>query len=178
MLEPDRSVLLIVDLQEKLAPAIHDGDALVGRIAMLAAGADILELPVLLTEQNPAGLGPTVAPIAQAVRAAPIQKREFSCWARPEFREALARLGRNQVLLAGIETHVCIYQTARDLLSGDFEVHVVADATGSRNPDHARIALDRMVEDGARRTCVEMALLELQATSQGERFKQLLGLIK
>lgn len=178
MLETDRSVLLIVDLQEKLARAMHDADALIDRIATLAAGAGILDLPVLLTEQNPAGLGPTVAPVARAVQAAPIEKREFSCWARPEFRQALARLGRDQVLLAGIETHVCIYQTARDLLAENFEVHVVADATGSRNPDHARIALDRMAEDGARRSCVEMALLELQATSQGERFKQLLGLIK
>ena len=178
MLEPESAVLVVVDVQEKLTRAMHQAESVVANVAALAAGAKILGVPVLLTEQNPAGLGPTVAPVAEAIDAEPIAKRAFSCWAEPDFAAALQSLGRSEVILAGIEAHVCIYQTARDLLQAGYGVHLICDAVTSRTSSNVETAIERMVEDGARRSCTEMALLEMQQTSQGRRFKQLLELIK
>ncbi|MFP4354166.1 MAG: isochorismatase family protein [Phycisphaerae bacterium] len=178
MLKPESAVLVVVDVQEKLTRVMHQAETVVANVAALAAGAKILDVPVLLTEQNPAGLGSTVAPVAEAINAEPIDKRAFSCWAEPGFATALQDLGRSEVILAGIEAHVCIYQTARDLLRAGYGVHLICDAVTSRTAADAKTAIARMVEDGARRGCVEMALLEMQQTSQGPRFKQLLELIK
>jgi len=180
MIECDNTVLVVVDIQEKLARVIHERDALVSAADKLIRGAAALGLPVVHTEQNPDGLGPTVPELAQHLDGEPITKLAFSCCGEPAFTEALAATaaGRQKVLLAGIETHVCVYQTAADLLAADYEVHVVADAVGSRTPENRAIGLARMKDAGAQVTSVEMALFELLQVAEGPAFKAILKIVK
>ena len=135
LLSAERSVLLLLDLQQRLMPAIHDGDSVVARAARLAEAALLLDVPVVATEQYPAGLGPTVEPLAGYPRAT-MAKTTFSAVAEPGFH-ALLPAGTREVVIAGVETHVCVLQTALDLLGSRHRVILAADATGSREPaDH------------------------------------------
>lgn len=178
MLERDTAVVVIVDIQEKLARVIHERDALVAAADKLIQGAAALGVPVVYTEQNPNGLGPTVPELAAHLDGEPITKLAFSCCGEPAFTEALAAGGRRQVLLAGIETHVCVYQTVADLLAAGHEVHVVADAVGSRTAANRAIGLARMKDAGAQVTSVEMALFELLKVAEGPAFKAILKIVK
>ena len=178
MLELDNTVLVLVDLQTKLLRAIHEPDRLVAGVDRLVRGLNVLEVPILVTEQNPGGLGPTVPEIATSLAVEPITKRSFSCCGEPEFVAAMDRLRRNQVLLAGMETHVCVYQTACDLLSAGCEVQVVADAVSSRTPKNRDVGLDRMTGAGASVTSIETVLFELMKVAEGPKFKELLRIVK
>lgn len=180
MLFMEDTVLVIVDVQGKLAQLMADKEELFLNLERLIRGADVLELPILWLEQYPEGLGPTIEPLAKllAPKRQPIPKVSFSCWGCPAFVEALRATGRRQVLLAGIETHVCIYQTAADLLAEGYEVQVVADATSSRTVRNREIGLQRIRDMGAALTSVEMALFELQRIARGERFKALSHIVR
>jgi len=178
MLTCDKAVLVVVDVQGKLARLMHEAEALFDRVARLVRGAAVLEVPVIVTEQNPAGLGPTVEEIRPLLPAAAIAKTAFSCCGEPAFVRALEAAGRRQVLLAGIETHVCVYQTARDLLESGYEVHVVADAVSSRSVRNRDIGLTKMQAAGAEVTSVETALFEMLAVAEGPRFKAILKIVK
>ena len=135
-------------------------------------------MPILWAEQNPQGLGATVREIASLLPGRPIPKRSFSCCGESRFMQALTDLGRRQVLLAGIEAHVCVYQTAMDLMERGFEVHVVADAVSSRTILNKDIALRTMRDAGASITSVETALFELLRVAEGEKFKEILKIVK
>ena len=147
--------------------------------AVLVQGAHILGLPVLVTEQYPKGLGRTVPEVAEHLAGArPIEKVAFSALAADGFAGALQESGRDQVLLCGIESHVCVNQTAEDLIADDIEVHVSRDAVSSRTLENRELGLDKMERSGAVLTSVETALFELLREAGTPEFKQIQGLIK
>jgi len=178
MLERDKTLVVIIDVQEKLLPAIQDAAAVEDNVSRLVRGAAVLDVPVVFTEQNPAGLGPTVATVAADLTGAPVTKMAFSCCGEPAFIEAVRATGRKQILLAGIETHVCVYQTARDLLAGGYDVSIAADAVGSRTAANRSVGLERMQQLGAQIVSVEMALFELLKVAEGGTFKAMLKIVK
>jgi nicotinamidase-related amidase len=179
VLEIDQTLLLVVDVQTKLFAAMHEKEALLRNLQVLIKGAGILGLPIIATEQYPAGLGDTLAEVAALMPdVKPIDKMSFSCWGEKRCMEAVANSGRKQVLLAGIETHVCVYQTAMDLLDGGYGVQVVTDAVSSRTPANRDAGLQKMRDGGAGLTTIEIALFELLRTAESPNFRELSRLIK
>ncbi len=179
MLTEDKAVLAIVDVQGKLAEQMHEREALFANLRRLIRGAHELSLPLLVTEQNPDGLGPTRPEIADLLADVErIPKLSFSCCGEPRFTEALAALGRPQVLLAGTEAHICVYQTAAQLVQNGYEVEVVADAVSSRTAPNREIGIEKARAAGARITSVETALFELLGSADHPQFKAILRLVK
>ncbi|MBM3880453.1 MAG: hydrolase [Verrucomicrobia bacterium] len=172
--------LAVIDIQERLLPAIHQKERVVHNAVRLVRGAAILGLPTLVTEQYPKGLGPTVPEVAAALAPtiAPIEKLTFSACGAPGFTEALAAKGIADVLLCGIEAHVCVCQTCLELLEQDLRPVVVADAISSRAPDDCRVALERMRAAGAIVVSTEMVLFELLERAGTDAFRQILPLVK
>ncbi len=169
--------LLIIDVQEKLLPLIPRADVLVHNIGFLIDGARILDMPVRATEQYPKGLGPTVRLLASRLpeRA---DKVAFSCCAVPSVIQGFRDAGRPKVLLAGIETHVCVQATALDLLAQDFRVYVPADGVSSRYAvDHER-ALERLAQAGAIVTTCEAAVFEWVGGADHPKFKEISRLVQ
>ncbi|MGB2864729.1 MAG: hydrolase [Sedimentisphaerales bacterium] len=179
MLDILQCCLTVVDVQGKLAQLMHGREALFKNIQILVRAAKILEIPILWCQQCPDALGPTVPEIAQLLdENKPINKSAFSCCGNEQFNARLKDLARNQILLCGIETHVCIYQTAVDLLRQDFRIDIIADAVSSRALENKQIAINRMVAEGANITCTEMTLFELLKTAEHPKFRQIARLIK
>jgi nicotinamidase-related amidase len=177
---PGNLGLLVVDIQEKFGPAIPGFDALAAKAAALVRGFGILGMPMLATEQYPQGLGPTVKTVAAVLPAGvtPLVKKHFSCFGAQGFDRPLNGMDRSAVALCGVETHVCVYQTALDLLSRGFTVVAVADAMGSRNGlDHAT-ALRRMEQCGVIVMTVEMLLFDLLRSADSPHFKEIQKLVK
>ena len=176
MLTSEGAVLLLIDLQERLMPVIHDHEAVVARAVRLAEAAALLDVPVRATEQNPAGLGPTVPPLAgypQAVMA----KTTFSA-AGDSGLPALLPAGPGEIVVAGCEAHVCVLQTVLDLLASGRRVAWAADATGSRDPADRAVAIDRARQHGAEIVTSEMVLFEWLRDSRHARFRDVQGLLK
>jgi nicotinamidase-related amidase len=169
--------LLVIDVQEKLMPKIPNAEAVVRNTAFLIDAARLLDVPVLATEQYPKGLGATVAELAKRLPERP-DKVAFSCCAVPSVAETLRRGGRHKVVLAGIETHVCVLQTALDLLAQDFRVYVAADAVGSRYAIDHEVALRRMELAGGILVSSEMAVFEWVEGSNHPKFKAVSGLVQ
>ena len=180
MIEHHNVVVTIIDVQKSLAQAMHGREALLDNIGRLIAGCRAFEIPILWTEQNPAKLGPTLPGIARAMPEglAPIPKMSFSCCGEQAFCDALAATGRSEVLLAGIEAHICVYQTAVDLLDRGLRVQVVSDAVSSRAVHNRDTALIRMRDAGAVPTTVEMLLFEMLRTAASPRFKAVAAIVK
>jgi nicotinamidase-related amidase len=179
MLKPQNTVLVVVDVQGKLAQRMHEKEALFANLQRLIQGIRVLEVPVIWLEQNPKGLGPTIPEVAALLPdGQPIPKFSFSCCGNAAFRRALREAKRANVLLCGIETHVCIYQTALDLLDLGYGVHVVADAVSSRTAENRRIALNRMRDAGVWITSTEMALFELLRTAKAPQFKAIAKIVR
>lgn len=178
-IERQRSLLLLVDLQERLVPAIHDFESLFQRVAALIEGAKRLEVPIAFTEQAPEGLGPTL-PLARGLApdAIVLEKLHFCAVAEPANLAALRAYGRPQVVLAGTESHVCVLQTALGLLREGFELFLVTDAVGSRQPEDRARAIERLTGAGAIPVTTEMVLFEWLAASDHEAFRPLLAQIK
>jgi nicotinamidase-related amidase len=178
MLEVDNTVLVVIDVQGKLAQSMHEKADLFENIRKLIQAAGVLEVPIVWTEQYPEGLGPTIPEIAELMTGEPIAKVAFSCCGERRFTEEMEKLDRRQVLLCGIETHVCVYQTAIDLLESGHEVHVVADAVSSRTAANKDIGLAKIKDAGAAVTSVETALFELLKVAGGEKFKAIINIVK
>ena len=180
ILHRDRAVLVVVDLQERLLPAIAGKERVLGAGLLLLRAARELELPVVLTTQYEKGLGPTVAEVlAEAPGVTPVDKIAFGCFGSEEFLARLAALpGRDQLLVAGIESHICVAQTVLGALGEGYQVHVATDAVGSRTPDDRQVGLRRMERAGAVLSSTEMAVYELLARSDGAAFKRLLPYLK
>jgi nicotinamidase-related amidase len=179
MLDIQQCCLTVVDVQGKLAQLMHGKEVLFKNIQILVQAAKILDIPILWCQQCPDALGPTIPEIAQLLdNNEPINKAAFSCCGEEQFNAKLKDLARKQVLLCGIETHVCIYQTAVDLLRQDFHVEVIADAVSSRTLENKQIALNRMSSEGVKITCTETVLFELLKTAEHPQFKQIAKLIK
>lgn len=182
LLSRERSQLLIVDVQEKLLPAMHESARLVERCAILLEAAATLGIPVTVSEQYRRGLGPTVERLHNVKGDAPVlEKMHFSCARDQDIAArvgALAAAGRRQLLVAGIEAHVCVAQSALGFREQGLEVAVVADAVTSRHPDNVRLALDRFRANGVEVVSTEMALFEWLDVSGTPEFKSLSKLIK
>lgn len=179
MLYAEKTVLLIIDVQDRLYKAMHDKEAVAERLEKLIQGARTLGIPVIATEQYPRGIGPTIPKIAKALEGVPIiSKLHFSCCGDPVFSDAFRALGRRQVVIAGIECHVCVYQTAMDLLDGGWEVQIVADGVSSRTAWNRDIGLQRLRDEGAKITSTEIVLFELLKTAGAEKFKEISQIIK
>ena len=165
--------LLVVDVQEKLVAAVKEPEGWVDRVEILVKAAKLLEMPVAITEQVPAKLGKTVAPVLQAAgKGSPVSKSAFSAM------EAGKALGRKKVLVAGCETHVCVRQTVYDLRLKEVQPVLVADAVGSRREADRQLALQEMRHDGIVIASTEAVLFELLETSEHPKFKEIQGLIK
>lgn len=179
MLDVQQCCLVVVDVQGKLAQLMHNKDALFKNVRILIQAAKILNIPILWCQQCPAALGPTVSEIAELLAGnKPIDKSAFSCCGDDAFNTGLNQLAKGQVLLCGIETHVCIFQTAVDLLARGFRVDVPADAVSSRTIENKQVAVSRMAGLGVNITSVEMALFELLRTAEHPQFRQIAKLIK
>ena len=179
MLKRDEAVLIFIDVQGKLHEIMDGKATLDGNLTRLIECAKLLELPILGTEQIPEKLGSTSDPFKTLLADVPmIAKTTFSCCGEPTFMRQLERLDRQQFILTGIETHVCVYQTAIDLLELGSEVFVAADAVASRVPENKALALQALREAGARILPTEGLLFALLRDASDPRFKTLLQLIK
>jgi len=173
------AALLVVDVQEKLLPSIFEEERVRGNTLALVRAAQVLGVPVLVTEQYPKGLGKTATDVAEALAGvAVIEKLTFSTFGEPAFVEALKALGRRTLIVVGIEAHVCITQSVLDALSAGYQVHVLADAVSSRTEANWRLGLARMQQAGAVVSSTEMALFELLHVAGTPEFKEVLRLIK
>ena len=171
--------LLVVDIQERLLPAIHDKERLLQNALRLARGAALFGLPVFVTEQYRKGLGPTAAELAAAIPDfAPVEKVAFSACHVPELLDSIRARGVTDLLVCGMEAHVCVCQTCLDLLQRGFRIFVVADAVGSRTAENRDLALQRLHDAGAVLVSTEMALFELLERAGTDEFKQVLALVK
>ncbi len=179
MLEIDKTLLVFVDVQEKLFRVMHDKETLLSNLQKLLQGIRILGIPVLVTEQYPQGLGPTLPGLATLIPDfQPLPKVCFSCWADDEFRARLAAFCRPQILLCGIEGHVCVYQTARDLVDQGFETYFVSDAISSRTPENRLLSFEMMKQAGSLVTGTEAALFELLKAAGSDQFKKISQIVK
>jgi nicotinamidase-related amidase len=179
LLTAEDSLLLIIDVQEKFREHIHNFQETMHNIVVMAKGAELLDVSVFVTEQYPQGLGKTVSEIAQVVESAQkFEKTAFSCCQDSNFNEALKKTTKKQIVVCGIEAHVCVSQTVLDLLNLNYRVHVVVDAVSSRSPENKNIGLQKMQTAGALLTSVEMSLLELVGDSGKPVFKSVQRLIK
>lgn len=175
----DNAVFILVDVQGRLAEIMHEKDVLFDNLQRLVKGMQLLKVPILWMEQIPEKMGPTIPPLAALLAPdKPISKTSFSCCGNDPFLKHLHSLGRKSVVMAGIEAHVCVYQTAMDLLERGYEVEVVADAVSSRAASNKQIALKRIKAAGARLTSVEMVLFELMRTADHPAFRDMLKIVK
>jgi nicotinamidase-related amidase len=174
-LQPDRTALVVVDVQEGFRKAIPDFERVANATATLIEGAEAIGIPIIVTEQYPKGLGETAPEVADHLPdgAEPLEKVAFSA----ADAEGFDLGGRDQVLVCGIETHVCVNQTVLDLLDADTEVQVAEDAVGSRTEENKRIGLHKMERAGATLTSVETALFELLGRAGTDEFKTVQKLI-
>ena len=176
LLRRDDTVLVVIDVQDRLLPVMDGKEKLVENLVRLVRFARIIGLPVVVTEQQ--NLGSTVPEVRDELEdLQPVGKIEFDCFKRAEFVAKLRDLGRRSLVLTGIEAHICVCQTALHALP-DFNVHVIADAVSSRTADNRRIALDRMRQQGATVSSTEMVIYELLERAGTEEFRQTLKLVK
>lgn len=176
----NEAILVVVDVQEKFMPVLFEPQRLVSACQLLIGGAKILGLPILVTEQLPEKLGPTVTELREVLGSdyRPIIKAEFSAFANESFRRTFAATERTQLILCGIEAHVCIRQTTLDALALGYEVFLVEDAVSSRYEFLYRSGVQSSVEAGAKRTNAEAVLFELMATAEHPQFREVQNLVK
>jgi nicotinamidase-related amidase len=178
-LDVDQSLLLVIDIQDAFTPHIQEMDRVVERSAIMVEAAQVLGLPIIVTEQYPKGLGRTVEALQQSLgNCRYYEKTAFSVMKELAIQEAIHRTGRKQIIIAGIETHVCVSQTAFHLLEDDFQVYIVADAAGSRRKLDHDTALERIRQAGAVITTTEAVIMEMTLTSKHPSFKQISTIIK
>ncbi len=173
------SVLVIVDIQERIIPKIFDSRTVVSNAVALIKSAKILDIPIIVTEQYPKGLGLTILEIKDLIIPwQPIEKICFSCFGSSDFSRKLKELKRNSLILCGIESHVCITQTALSGLKSGYSVFFVKDAISSRTKNNRETGFERMVQAGAIPVSTEMAMFELLREAGTGKFKQIAGMIK
>lgn len=173
--------LLVIDLQEKFAPVIKDWNSVLAASIRLVRFFHLLRAPIVVTEQYPKGLGVTVPELREALSAqawAPVVKTSFSCCGTAELRSVLEAKGSRQWLLCGIEAHVCVQQTAFDLLEQGCEVFLAADAIGSQRPSDRETALSRMARDGVHLSTSESLIFEIMRDAKHPLFKSASALVK
>jgi nicotinamidase-related amidase len=180
MLRPERAVVVAIDLQERLLPAIADGPRIVKNTVLILRLAEVLGVPVVLTTQYRKGLGETVAEVRDAAPGRePLDKTSFGCFLDEAFLQRLNALGpRDQLVITGIESHICVAQTVLGALEMSYQAHVVSDAVGSRTEVNREVGLRRMERAGALISSAEMCVYELLGRSDTEAFKKMLPHLK
>lgn len=176
LINENNCILVGIDYQEKLVNMLEKNSC-VTKFQKLLTTAQILNLPVILTEQYPKGLGNTVSAL-NLENVQVIEKNSFSAMLQNEFKTAIQNSGKKQIIIGGIETHICVHQTVSDLINEGFEVFVVKDACASRNKYEFEQGISIMQQNGAKITCVEITLFELLKTSKHPKFKEIQALIK
>jgi nicotinamidase-related amidase len=179
-LDAGRTALAVIDMQESFRRPIHDFAEVAARVALVAHAAGLLGVPVVVTEQYPKGLGHTAAEIRAVLPEGfePIEKTAFSSCGAAEFVARLERAGARQVLLCGVEAHVCVNQTAHDLLARGYQVHLLTDCVSSRAGHNKQVGVEKMLRSGALPSSTELALFELMRDARHEQFKAIQKLIK
>jgi nicotinamidase-related amidase len=179
-LDPKQTALAVIDVQESFRQPIQDFSEVAARVALVAHAMQMLGVPVVVTEQYPKGLGSTATEIRAVLPEgfAPVEKTAFSSCGAGEFVARLEAACARQVLLCGVEAHVCVNQTAHDLLARGYQVHILTDCVSSRAEQDKRVGLDKMMRSGALPSSTEMALFELMRDARHEQFKAIQKLIK
>lgn len=179
MLNRNNTILVVIDVQGKLATLMHNRDIFVENTSRIIKGCQTLQIPIIWNEQLPDKLGETVPQIKDILAGnSPLIKNTFSCVGNKAFVQKLNELDRRQVLLVGMETHVCVYQTAIDLLELGFDIFLVADCISSRSIENKQIGIEAITAAGARITSVEMALFEMLRVAEGDDFRQVSKIVK
>ncbi len=179
MLAIQNSLLVVVDIQGGLLKVINEKDALLQNLQKLITGARILGVPMLVSEQVPGKLGPTVPEISSLLEGiTPIAKSSFSCCGEDRFMRELDGMRREEILVAGIESHVCVYQTTSDLIRMGYGVHIIKDCISSRTEENLNIGIERMICEGACITSTEMVLFELMKSADCNKFREISNLVK
>lgn len=177
--QPNNSVLVLVDVQGRLASLMHEADVMLRQQRLLIQACQCLNIPIVWAEQVPHKLGPTVPALAELLtNQKPIEKVSFGCCEQPDLMAAIEAHKPCHILLAGIETHVCVWQTAASLLARGFAVHAIEDAISSRHQGNKAVGLTRMQQAGAYLSSVEMVLFELMGDAEHSDFRTISGLIK
>lgn len=181
----DDALLVVIDAQERLAPAIEGSPEVVASIVRLVRVAGLLGVPIVYTEQNPRGLGGTVSAVATAIEQAGsttsverVEKMTFDCFAAADFTPALARTERSQIVVCGMETHICVAQTVLSAIDAGLDVHLVEDACGSRSRDRHDTALQRLRTAGCVVTSAESVIYEFVERAGTDEFRAVLQLVK
>ena len=170
---------IAIDFQEKLLPAMSNDRTLENKVCRFFAGARIMELPVVVTQQYTKGLGDTTAPIKEALGDFDhVEKKSFSAIGEPEFVKQVEELGKKTILMTGIEAHICVEQTTLDLLERGYDVFLVTDCIGSRKEEDLKGAVMRMVQAGAVPVTYEAVLYEMLGEASGDRFKAISKIVK
>jgi len=180
MLEIENAALAVIDIQGKLAEKVHDNIKVLTHIQYFIKAAKSFSLPILWSEQAPDKIGATVASIKDLLspHVKAIHKRSFSCYGCPEYVEHLRSIKKRQILVTGIETHVCVYQSVRDLHTHGYEVFLIADAVSSRHEFDHRMAIARMRDEGIIITTTEMVMCELLKSADHPKFKEVIVHLK
>ncbi len=174
-----KTAIVLIDIQGKLAEIMHNSSKLLKNIEILIKGARLLNIPIIWTEQLPEKLGATSKQLRELLTGQkPVIKSEFSCTKNAKFSDLIKNNNFNHFLLCGIETHVCVYQTARDLLKFGYEVELIIDAVSSRKELNMRIGIEKIISLGGKVTTVETLLFEKQEIALGEKFRKLIKIIK
>jgi nicotinamidase-related amidase len=178
-LDPRRSALVLIDIQPSLTTTIFEIDRVLARIAFLTKVANLLDIPVFVTEQNPARMGTTVPELANLVRnLVPISKMSFSAMGAKEFTMAIEASGRTQFVLTGMETHICVSQTAQDLMDSNFEVVVCPDAVSSRTIEAHKLGMERIRDAAVVPAHTESVAYEWIGSADHPAFKAFLAIVK
>lgn len=178
-LNADNSLVLIIDIQERLVGAL-DKDIVVSKAVKMASAAKVLRIPVMVTEQYPKGLGNTVPMLKEVLPADTlvVEKTSFNALLEDGMAEKIASYGKKQIVIFGIETHICVHQTAAALIEAGYDVYVIKDACASRNKYEFKQGIDIMQQNGAKISCVEIALFEWLKGAKNPKFKEVQALIK
>lgn len=178
IISPSDSLLLVIDIQERLLKAVSEPESVRHNAEILTKSAALLQIPAIFTEQYPQGLGATLDTLRHDDKALFFAKKSFSAMRETDIAAAVAAAGKKQVVICGIETHICVSQTARELLQKGFEVYVAANASGSRQESEHRMALRLLERKGAYVTSVEGIVFDWLQSSTHPQFKAVQGLIK
>ncbi len=176
-LDPENTFLLVIDMQEPFSKVIREFDSIVGAITLLAKVSGLLGIPVVGTEQVPEKLGRTVQDVDELL-GEKMEKSSFDAFRDERIKEKLLGLGRKKVLLTGIETHICVLQTALSAAAHGLEVHLVSDATGSTFPEDKEVTLARLLQEGIYVTTSESVVYELLGSSEHPKFRKVVSLVK
>ena len=178
ILRREDTLLVVVDMQEPFLRGIQDRERLMDNVLLLVRAANLLGVPALPTTQYAARMGSVIPEVSKGLSASPVNKLCFSCAGQPEFLDFVRSSGRRQILLCGVETHICVSQTALDLVIKGFQVHVAADAVSARSLEKHKLGMERLRDSGVLPCAAEAAVYELLVAAGTPEFKSILALVK